>query len=444
MVDAVARLLELTGARPRVAVAFSGGIDSTVLAHALAKGRRKLGGLRLIHIDHGLQPASADWARQGARIARAWRVPFKALRADIKRRRGESPEAAAREARYALLAATLEPGEVLVTAQHQDDQVETLLLQLFRGAGVNGLAAMPPITRFGHGRIARPLLGIERATIETYARRHRLAWVEDPTNAAPRFGRNYLRHRVMPLLREKWPGVDDAIARSARHMAEAAALLATLARSDLAAAADGSGLNVAALRALPVPRRRNALRVFITRAGLEAPSTAKMTEMTGTLLAARVDAQPSVEWEGGALRRRAGRLELEVKSEVPVTSGPKNTQKSWHWREERELIVSDAGRLALVNDSTGPIDLDSLPETLELRGRSGGEKLRPGPRARQQSLKKLMQAAKLTVEERARLPLLFAGDRLILAGDRWVDASVAANVKSRRRARLRWRKGTDL
>lgn len=434
--DPIAELLRLAGAKPRVVVAFSGGIDSTVLAHALVRGRRRLGGLRLIHIDHGLQPASAGWAKHGARMARAWRVPFKALHADIEPRRGESPEAAARDARYALLARALQPGEVLVTAQHRDDQVETLLLQLFRGAGVNGLAAMPPIARFGHARIARPLLGIERAAIETYARRHRLEWVEDPTNAAPRFGRNYLRHRVMPLLRAKWPGVDAAIARSARHMAEASELLGALARADLASAADGAGLSVTALRALPAARRRNALRAFIALAGAELPSTAKMTAMTGALLAARADAQPSVEWEGGVLRRRSGRLEVEVKSEVAREVLRETVQKSWHWRKKREFTVNGADRLALRDDPAGNIDLDALPAILELRTRKGGEQLRPGARARLQSLKKLMQAAKLTVEERARLPLLFAGDRLIAAGDRWIDASVAANVKSRRRARL--------
>ena len=243
----------------------------------------------------------------------------------------------------------------------------------------------------------------------------------------------------MPLLREKWPGVDDAIARSARHMAEAAELLGHIARSDLAAAADGDGLNVAVLRALPAARRRNALRAFIGRAGVELPSTVKMTEMAGALLVARADAQPSVAWEGGVLRRRAGRLELEVIPEVSPPSEAESALKSWHWRDEREFIVNGAGgRLALVDDPAGPIDLDALPETLELRPRKGGETLRPGLRARTQSLKKLMQAARLTVEERARLPLLFAGDRLVAVGDRWIDASIAANVKSRRRARLRW------
>lgn len=438
MFDPASRLTDLTGPRPHVAVAFSGGIDSTVLADMLARQRRKFASLRLMHVDHGLQAASADWSQHCARFARSMRLPFVSLKARISRQRGASPEAAARDARYAQLAHALKPGEVLVTAQHRDDQVETLLLQLFRGAGVPGLAAMPPIADFGPGRIARPLLEVSRAEIEQYAQRRRLKWIEDPTNALVRFDRNFLRHRVLPGIRARWKGVDEAVARSARHMAEAAGLLEAVARRDLDACADGAGVNVAALRALPAPRRRNALRAFILRAGLEAPSAAKLREMSAPLLVARADAQPVVDFTGGALRRRGGRLELEVVSQQSAPRKGTTASKSWRWQQERELRLSAGDSLMFADDDAGPIDLDRLPPALDLRARRGGESLRPGPRARTQALKKLMQAARLSVEERARLPLLFAGNRLVAAGDRWTDASVAANDKSRRRARLIW------
>ena len=441
----VDRLIALTGARPRVAVAFSGGLDSTVLAHALMKGRRRLESLRLLHVDHALQRASADWAKQCARQARGWRVSIDLLRATIPKRKGDSPEAAARAARYTLFAAALEPGEVLVTAQHQDDQAETLLLQLFRGAGVAGLAGMPAVAPFGPGRIARPLLGDSRADLARYAQHHRLTWIEDPTNTHTRFARNFLRLQVLPVLRQRWPTIDATLARTARLMAEAQSLLDETSRRDLVRVLDGDSLHVASLRALPEARRRNVLRSFIASAGVDAPSAVQMKEITGTLLAARGDAQPEVRWTGAALRRRGGRLELEVAPRDSIEPRLENGSKSWRWDAERELVVNAAGdRITIVPDDAGPIDLDRLPPTLELRTRVGGESLRPGPRARTQSLKKLLQSARLTIEERARLPLLFGEGpkgRLLAVGDRWIDASIAANVKSPRRARLRFVRG---
>ena len=441
----VDRLLALTGAQPRVAVAFSGGLDSTVLAHALVKGRRRLASLRLLHVDHGLQAASADWAKHCAKQARRWRLALVVQRASIPNRKGESPEAAARDARYSLFEQALEPGEVLVTAQHQDDQAETLLLQLFRGAGVAGLAAMPPIAPFARGRIARPLLGESRVDLERYAKRHRLEWIEDPSNLETRFARNFLRHEVLPVIRRKWPTVDASLARSARNMAEAQRLLSATARRDLALVMDGAGLNVAALRTLTAARRRNVLREFVAAARIAPPSSAQMMEIAGSLLAARADAQPEVRWPGCVMRRRGGRLELEVTSELPVEIQFENALKSWRWKTERQFVVNGAGdRLALLDDPSGPIDLERLPDVLHLRPRMGGEALRPDPRARTQSLKKLLQTARVSVDERARLPLLFAGEgpkgRLVAVGDRWIDASIAANVKSPRRARLRIRR----
>jgi tRNA(Ile)-lysidine synthase len=442
MIDPVATLLELAGKKPRVAVAFSGGIDSTVLAHLLVKQRRRLGSLRLIHVDHGLQAASVSWSQRCARQARTWRVPFVTLLATIARKRGESPEAVAREARYALLAEALEPGEVLVTAQHRDDQVETLLLQLFRGAGVAGLAAMPTIARFGSGSIARPLLAFTRAEIEAVARESKLRWVEDPSNSDTHYSRNFLRHRLMPSIREHWPGVDRALARTAMHMAEAQALLADRGDQDLASAADGDGITVSALHALPSARRRNALRRFIARAGVELPEASRLAEIAGPLLSARKDASPEVRWSNVRMRRHTGRLKLQVISEDTRAHPVEMVSKSWYWERDRECTLNRVGdTLALVEDAAGPIDLDRLPPALAIRARQGGERLRPGPRARTRSLKSLMQAAKIPIDDRARMPLLFVGDRLIAAGERWIDASISVTAKSRRRARLRWKWG---
>jgi tRNA(Ile)-lysidine synthase len=438
MIDPVAKLLELAGPKPRVAIALSGGVDSTVLAHLLVKQRRRLGALRLMHVDHGLQAASVEWSRHCKQLARQWKVPIVALKANIVRGK-ESPEAAARDARYALLAEAMEPGEVLVTAQHRDDQAETLLLQLLRGAGVPGLAAMPAFGSFGPGFIARPLLEVTRGELEAVARNARLRWIDDPSNTDTRFSRNFLRHRLMPLIREHWPGADKALARTAAHMAEAAALLEGNAAPDLAAAADGSGLSVAVLRTLPMARRRNALRAFIARHGIEMPEASRLKEMSGPLLNVRVDAQPEVAWSGARIVRVGRRLELQ---ELRRPKG-EFIAKSWRWQDDRHCILGNGGVLELVDDDSGPIDVELLPNLIELRARGGGERMRLNTHARTQTLKSLLQNAKVPLAERARMPLLFAGDQLIAAGDRWADVSVAANVKSRRRARLRWQKGFE-
>jgi tRNA(Ile)-lysidine synthase len=440
------RLGALSGARPRVAVAFSGGLDSTVLAHALQTARRQFAQIRLLHVDHGLQPASAEWARRCERQARAWRMPIVVLRADIRRRKGESLEAAARDARYRLLADAMRTGDVLVTAQHRDDQAETVLLQLFRGAGVAGLSAMPEVAAFGPGLIARPFLGVAREDLLDYARSHRLDWIDDPTNAQTHFGRNYLRHRVMPAIRERWPGVDAAIARSAAHLAEAQSLLRAIASADLDRLADGSGVSVAGLRALPPTRRTNALRAFIARCGVEVPPTSQFREIAGALLRARPDAHPEQRFDGVVLRRRGGRLEVQVDPPPVREPSVEFTAKSWRWTADRRCILNDLrDAIELIDDPHGPIDLARLPRRISIRARRGGESLRPGPRSRRQSLKKLLQTARIPPDERARLPLLFSGEGpkgpLIAVGDRWIDASIAANVKSSRRARFRLTRG---
>ncbi|HRP87062.1 MAG TPA: tRNA lysidine(34) synthetase TilS, partial [Gammaproteobacteria bacterium] len=212
----------------RYCVAFSGGLDSTVLLVAMARlgARAALGGLRAIHVHHGLHADANRWAADCEVRCRELGVPLEVVAVDARAAPGESPEARARELRYQALAARLAPGEVLLTAQHADDQLETVLIQLLRGAGPAGLAAMPADTVFGVGRHQRPLLGFTRASLEAWARAEGLAgWLEDPANRAPQLSRNHLRHEVLPAVRAHWPGAAAAVSRAARHCAEAAGLL---------------------------------------------------------------------------------------------------------------------------------------------------------------------------------------------------------------------------
>ena len=197
-----------------------------------------------------------------------------------------------------------------MTAHHEDDQLETVLLQLLRGAGVAGLAAMPSSVPFGPGRLVRPLLSMSRASLEAWARAQELAWVDDDTNADDRFDRNYLRAQVLPLVNARWPGAARAVSRSARHAAEAQRLLNALALADVERAAVGEALSARVLRSLSPDRRRNALRYWIASQGAQLPNTARLEELAGPVLDARTDARPHVSWANTMIERRSELLTL--------------------------------------------------------------------------------------------------------------------------------------
>ena len=412
-------------------VAFSGGEDSTALLAMLAQ--QVPGRLRAVHIDHGLHPDSRAWVRACRATCRALRVPFTSRSVALARSRGQSLEALAREARYAALAAMLRAGEVLLTAQHLEDQLETVLLQLMRGAGLPGLAAMPAVMPLGAGVLVRPLLGMPRATLRGWVRaRGGLGCLADPANADERFDRNFLRHRVVPVLIERWPGAARTVSRSARHVAEAQELLDAVARDDVARAADGAALSVAALRVLPLARRRNALRYWIGQAGA-VPDARRLEEIAGPLLAARADANPVVAWGARQVQRHAGRLLL----------GPARAVSAYElrWRPGRSprlTLPAGAGRLELVRSAQGQLDGGALPAQVTVRSRLGGERLRPRIGGPSRTLKSLLQNEHISLIERQQLPLLYAGEELVAAGDLWVDARWQPGAATAKRLTVVW------
>jgi tRNA(Ile)-lysidine synthase len=431
-----AQLLRLhaPAATAPLCVAFSGGADSTALLGLLAELAAVKPRLRALHIDHGLQPQSPLWARAARASCRALGVPFSARRLQLTRRRGQSLEAVARSGRYAALADALRPGEVLLTAHHLEDQLETVLLQLLRGAGLPGLAAMPGVSRLGTGFLLRPLLGLPRAQLRAWVQERGLHWVEDPANADAAFDRNYLRHQVLPGILSRWRGAAGAVARSARHIAAAQELLDGLARTDVARALDGAALSVAALRALPLERRRNALRFWIGQSGRRPPDARRLEEIAVVLLAARVGANPVVSWGPVRVQRHAGRLTLD-ELQPPAAA----FEISWNPRRKARLALpAGQGHLELVPAARGLIDAALLPAQITVRTRRGGERLRPRVGGPSRTLKRLLQDESVSLSERRHLPLLFAGDELLAAGDLWVDARWQPGAKSARRLRLIW------
>jgi tRNA(Ile)-lysidine synthase len=415
-------------------LALSGGPDSAALLRAtvaLGKNFRALP-VRAVHIDHGLQPAAADFRAACERLCEQLRIPLRIVAAAVDPDAGLSIEAAARDARYAALSLEMQPRECLLTAHHRLDQAETLLLQALRGAGVKGMSAMPACRPFGPGWHVRPLLDMAQGDLEQFAELERSASVDpsidpsvDPMNQDLRFDRVYLRTAVWPLIEKRWPGAASALTRAARHMAEAQRLLEMAAGADVARLRDGDALSIPGLRALPALKRVNAVRLWVSQEGLEAPSTARLIEALRQVFDAEADHQPAIVWGGHALRRYRQRLFVTRADPPRVPS-----VRAWSPAAGSSLELGPAlGNLTWIAQRGG-LAGDRLPDSVIVRRRAGGETLKPAPAARTQTVQHLCQALGVLPWMRDALPLVFAGDELIAVADLWLDARwcAAANA----------------
>lgn len=420
------QLLQVIGTWPpavRYVVAFSGGIDSSVLLHLLCEAQRDLPGrLLAAHVNHGISPRGGEWAEHCAEICSRLRVPLVQLRIDARPAGGSSPEERARELRYEILGQQLGPDEMLLTAHHGDDQAETLLLQLCRGAGPAGLAAMPALRRFGLGWHGRPLLSFLRSQVEQYAHDHALTWIDDDSNLDRRFDRNFLRQEIMPRLRSRWPSVATTLSRAARHQAAAAQLLREIARSDLELAREaGSGtLRVDVLASLDTERRENLLRYWITSRKLPLPDSDQLSRIWSEVICARADATPCVTWPGAEIRRHRGWL-------YGLSSSPDHDPESrsiWHMDEP---MVTTLGELRAVRTQGRGIRASSCDTgVVEVRFRAGGEKLRMPGASHRRTLKALFQEAGVPPWLRDRIPLVYVDGRIAAVAGYWLDADFAA------------------
>ncbi|MCC7258053.1 MAG: tRNA lysidine(34) synthetase TilS [Gammaproteobacteria bacterium] len=404
---------------PRFCVAVSGGLDSSVLVHAmagLAPGR-----VRAIYVDHGLHPDAPAWGGEAGQLCTGLGVPFSTMAVAVATDAGQGLEAAARHARYRALAAALAPGEWLLTAHHRDDQAETLLLNLLRGAGPAGLAGIPARTTLGAGTLCRPLLDVPRRVLLDYARAAGLAWVEDPANTDTRLDRNLLRHRLLPLLAERWPAAAASIARSARLSGEAAVMLEALAEADARRVTRRGRVMIEPLRALPEPRQRNLLRFLCRRDPGAVPPEARLREGLAQMLGAGDDRLPLVAWPGGEMRRYRGVLYLLA----PVAPLPA-TVPDLPVRAGARLDLGALGRLRLLRAQGRGLASGRLAGTLTVRWRQGGERLRPAGSTHARELKKLLQDRGIVPWMRDRIPLLYSDDRLVAVAGLWVADEVAA------------------
>lgn len=437
----------------RLCLALSGGLDSIALLQLLVQWRSRQRAshrveLRAIHIDHQLRPASKSWAKHCRAVAREAGIACTVVKVTVPKRRGESLEAAARDVRYAALAARLRPNEWLVTAHHLDDQLETLLLQLMRGAGVAGLAGMAGATSVPLP-LWRPLLEVSRAELSEWLQARGAAWVEDDSNLDERFDRNYLRHRIVPLLQARWPSASKTAARSAAHLGEARDLLQALAEIDAGQVIEDGAVQIAALQTLDVARQRNLLRHWIGLQGLTTPDAVHLERIRVELPAARADAQPIVRWEGGEVRRFRQRLHALVPRKAQnfdlqsnATQGAKPIEQRWRWRRQPVLeLGAGLGRLRWVQDENGEIAAARLPAVLRVTARVGGERIRLRKTGPNHAVKELLRERAVVPWERECVPLVFAGETLALVADLFVAAAFRVDLSEdppQQRLRLVW------
>ncbi len=408
---AVAQALAAEPGPRRAWVALSGGADSTALLIAARRALDAgvLASLEAVHVHHGLQPEADGWAAHCRVLCATLEVPL-TVRTVAVTAAGEGPEAAAREARHAALAAVLPAGGLLLTGHHRGDQAETLLLQLLRGAGPAGLAGMPAARAFGRGRLLRPLLDCPRERLEAYCREAGLDWVEDPSNASTAFDRNYLRAEILPRLRDRWPGAETTLARAAALQGEAAELLDERAAQDLA---DASGsrpgrLSLAPFLELAPARQRNLLRAAIARQGLPLPPRDRLEGFRRQLATAATDRLPGLQWPGGELRR--WRDEIHVLAPRPAHDPGLRLE----WRPEQgPLAIPGVGRLGAELRRGEGIPAVFAGRRLVVGFRRGGERCRPAAQGPSRAVKKLLQESGVPPWERDRLPLVFAGETLL-------------------------------
>ena len=411
-------------------IGFSGGLDSTVLLHLLAElaKHEPLPALKAIHVHHGLQAVAQSWPDHCQQVCQALGVALQVIQVQVKP--GASQEQAAREARYEAFTEQMGADEVLLTGQHRDDQAETVLFRLLRGAGLRGLAGMPVSRALGRGHLVRPLLDVSREELELYAAIHGLSWVEDPSNSDSRFARNYLRNEVLPVIKARWPQADANIARAASHLSEAQQLLDEFASVDLAAASNACAfpwinvpsLALPALVGLSPARQRNALRHWLAPL-TRLPDTEHWAGWD-TLRDAGQGGRPLWRLADGELHRDQGRIWW--------------LSDDWLQPPEGVLPWADA-RHGLNLPGNGQLTIDGeIPAgSLQVRYRQGGEVLNlPGRGHR--DLKRLLNESEIPLFVRGRLPLLYRNDEFLAV------ANLPQLCASPREiGRLRWKPPTS-
>jgi len=480
------KLADLEQKTEKYLIAYSGGVDSHVLLHLCSQLKNSPSGFdqsfSAVYIDHGLSSESKKWGKHCQHICFELDIPLTIIDVDARPEKGQSPEASARTARYQAFSQILNENECLLTAQHLDDQAETLLLQLLRGSGAKGLSAMPKIRPFSKGYLCRPILDYKKKDILEYARQHQLKWIEDESNLEQRFERNYLRHSVIPLLEKRWPAVKENFAKSAEVLAESQFLLDEMADSDIQKLyfvnADGTteydklliepmlkylrcdqqhvdqhveqqqlpslqknslhnSFHTGIHSGQEYARLNNLLRHWINLNHFPMPSKKILEQIVHAVIQAREDAMPLVSWKRDVfhceVRRYRDKLYL---LDVSFPPAEQQQEQEYILHEDQEVSLKNTQsyiKLFAANDNVKQKGFDRqklFSKTITIRFRKGGERFRKNAKGHSHSLKHWFQEAGIPPWEREHMPLIYWGDELLQIGNHIVNDSLKNSYQS--------------
>ena len=412
---------------PHIYIGYSGGIDSHVLLHLCASMAHLKEKITAVYVHHGLQLEANAWAEHCKKTATVLGVDFKVIRVNAIASQGESPEEVARNARYTALKTLIETDDLLLVAQHREDQLETVLLQLFRGSGLSGLSAMPAFMDFGKGVLLRPLLDTPKIAVDDYAKLHALSWIEDPSNQNNNFNRNFLRNAIVPLLKQRWPACDKTVARSAGHCSEAQLLLSEQAKKLFLPIFNvlDETLSISQLIAYSLTQQRLVIREWFQMLNLKMPSQAFIERVQSDVISARPDSDPLLSGKGYCIRRYRDKLYcLKVGEAEKIVASI--------WPKMQISFSFSAGQALYFMPSSAGICYDKWQKsTVVVKARSGGEKISLPGRKGHHDLKQLFQEAGIAPWERAVIPLIYLDDKLAVVGDLWISADFYSEKEQR-------------
>ncbi|AZG73933.1 tRNA lysidine(34) synthetase TilS [Shewanella livingstonensis] len=437
---------------PKVVLAYSGGVDSEVLAYGLSAFAQKQPHIAclLIHVHHGLSANADTWVQHCITRAGHYQLPLQIKRVNVDKGPRQSLEAQARDARYQAFDRYLNPGDILLTAHHQDDQLETLLLALKRGQGPKGLGAMGAIQAYKQAWLVRPLLDISRDQIEQFALQQQVIHIEDESNQDDSYDRNFLRLDIIPRLKQRWPSIAATAARSAALCAEQQDVLDDeishrlpqwlLLPSDTnALITESSGFKLNGFSQLTAAWQALLFRGYLIHCGVSLPSQAQLQQILLQLLAAKDDANMSIQWGGYQVKRFAGIAYVLSNSELET---PESTLSSADFirllnGNETELLMNTGQYQCLLSQQKS-VDqpLLALPSannkvTISF-GAAGSIKCQPqfatSQRPKPRELKKLWQECNIPPWRRQQIPLIFYNDVLVAAIGLWIDKRYLAQT----------------